>query len=196
MWYYHPVTNELIEGEEIIIRLGLEILLTSRFEVDVEPPPDNPGFSRIWNIENHIWEYKVIDNPIFPVTVPMDIQISTAKAAKISEINTACETALVSGVLSSATGVPRRYDSELTDQVNFTQARDMAILINTAIPYRCSSPDFLVKEWIPHSVAQFNQVMIDGAAIKAQLLGKASLLKGQAEAAQTLGTIINIHWDN
>lgn len=116
------------------------------------------------------------------------------KDAQIEIINAACAAEIVAGVYSEASGVRRKYDSDIVDQLNFMQAMKMAELTGEPVSYRCWKENGSGKEWVPHTYAQFCQVLADGAVSKAALLLKCSTIKDAIEEARTVEEIKAQTW--
>lgn len=114
-------------------------------------------------------------------------------AAKVAEINQACETAITGGFISSALGSPFEYGSQLEDQLNLTGA----VLRGLDLAYPCRD-DQGVKAFLLHTIEQLNLVSADFTLFKLQLLQKANELKlqlDQALADGDLDTLESLSWD-
>ncbi|CAI8949774.1 DUF2185 domain-containing protein [Pseudomonas sp. IT-P44] len=105
-------------------------------------------------------------------------------AAKVIEINQACEAVITGGFLSSALGESFQYSSQWDDQLNLTGA----VLRGFDMPYACR--DALgVKAFRLHTVAQLRQVGDDFTLFKLQLLQHANELKQQLDQALAAGDV-------
>jgi len=120
------------------------------------------------------------------------------KFAKISEINNACSSQIVSGftstALDTATPTTYHYQSEQIDQLNLIG------LVSGGIDdaLKCSKDDGngnpTTWNYELHTIAQLIQVLNDGKAYKISLLTKAANLKAQAQAAATQDDLDAIVW--
>lgn len=114
-------------------------------------------------------------------------------AAKVVEINRACETAISGGFVSLALGGEFVYGSGLEDQLNLTGA----VLRGEDMPYPCRD-DQGVKAHRLHTIEQLKQVNADFTLFKLQLLQHADNLKqllDQALAAGDADTLVQVTWE-
>lgn len=103
-------------------------------------------------------------------------------AAKVQDINHACEAAVTAGFQSAALGAPHQYSSQLDDQLNLTGA----VLRGLDMPYACRDEQGL-KAFRLHTAEQLRQVGDDFTLYKLQLLQRANELKQQLEQALDTG---------
>lgn len=143
------------------------------------------------------------------------------KQTRIEEINNECKTEIISGLISNALGEPHRYDTDLEDQLNFSQAMAVALInretyqneykawkdkitadpectdpepVESSIPYRIWDTNGIAKSWYPHYYKTFQDVLVDGSAYKGQLLYTCSILKARVAAATTHEEVDSIVW--
>lgn len=111
-------------------------------------------------------------------------EIIARHAAKVREINEACESAITSGFWSSALGTQHRYDSLLQDQLNLTGA----VIAGEPSPYPYRDEQG-VKIFHTHTAEQLRQVSNDFTLYKFGLLQLANELKEQLDRALDLGDL-------
>lgn len=114
-------------------------------------------------------------------------------AQKTSEFNKLCETEITGGFISSALGSPHKYDSDIVDQLNFSQAYELTKITGKAEVYRVWNDDGS-KSFFPHTTAQFEQAYIDGANFKRERLTKCATLKYALTQATTIEELELIKW--
>lgn len=154
-------------------------------------------------------------------SVGYECTLDEFKQIRIEEINNECKTEIISGLMSSALGEPHRYDTDLEDQLNFSQAMAMALInqethlkeysawidkvtsdpqctdpepVEQTIPYRIWNTDGVTKGWYPHYYKTFQDILVDGAAYKGQLLYVCSVLKYQVSMCTTHEEVDAIVW--
>ncbi|SER19365.1 hypothetical protein [Pseudomonas soli] len=101
---------------------------------------------------------------------------------KRSEINAACEQAIIAGFTSSALGDSYRYDSAVEDQLNLQSW----VIRKQDTEYPCAGQDGIVR-FRPHTAAQLQRVSDDFTVFRHALLLRANELKGQLEEALAIG---------
>jgi hypothetical protein len=114
-------------------------------------------------------------------------------AAKVTEINQACEAAISGGFASLALGGEFVYGSGLEDQLNLTGA----VLRGEDLPYACRD-DQGVKAFRLHTIEQLKQVSADFTLFKLQLLQHADNLKqllDQALATGDADALVRVTWE-
>lgn len=144
--------------------------------------------------------------------------LSKAKRLKKEELNMRCSAELVGGIYSAALGDMHKYDSDIVDQLNFTQALMMSLFcwldwrekmaawvashaehepapVETPVPYRIWNADGVSKGWYGHKCMQFVQVLRDGATAKATLLFKCSQLKAVVDSLNDIDAVNLVSWD-
>jgi len=115
------------------------------------------------------------------------------QSSKISEINTLCGKAIISGFTSSALGSAHTYQSEQTDQLNLVGA----VTAGTDDYFKCGVTDAngnITWNYELHTIAQLHQVLADGKVYKLALLEKANTLKVQVANATNIADIEAIVW--
>lgn len=130
--------------------------------------------------------YDLSDRP------PSGDALAQLKAAKMAELNALCTDTIHSGFSSSALGLPHRYSSQAQDQTNLLGAERMAQLLGT-IPYVCTDGEG-VKTARLHTLAQIQQVMIDGGTRMRSLIDEFHELEAQVAAATTAAEVAAIAW--
>lgn len=124
--------------------------------------------------------------------------LEDAKVQKIQELSDACQTAIVSGFLSSALGTPRLYDSQEVDQLNLVGATTATDKGETqafdSIYYACRDPLTGKKSYELHSNAQLKQILRDGANIKLMFLQQFNTKRQRVYEATTLEQVSSIAW--
>lgn len=110
------------------------------------------------------------------------IDLQERYAAKVAQINSACERSITGDFTSAALGELHRYSSQLDDQLNLTGV----ILAGLDSVYACRDTHG-IKAFRPHSFAQLRRVGDDFTAFKLQQLQKANQLKWQLDQALSAG---------
>lgn len=130
-----------------------------------------------------------------PPAAPSPIeQAGLVHAAKVIEINGACEATIIGGFWSSALGSAHQYSSQLDDQLNLTGA----VVRGVDMPYACRDP-LGVKAFRPHTAVALRQVGDDFTLFKLQLLQKANQLKQRLDdalAAHDVAAIEAVTWED
>jgi hypothetical protein len=152
-----------------------------------------------------------------PVSYESEPPLAKAKRMKTEELNALCAADLVGGVFSAALGDMHKYDSDIVDQLNFTQALILSLFswlewrekmaawvasheehedppVETPVPYRIWNTDGVTKGWYGHKCLQFVQVLKDGATAKATSLFRCSQLKAMVAACSTVDEVNSISW--
>lgn len=113
-----------------------------------------------------------------------DQQLQEAYAAKVIEIDRACESMITAGFTSPALGELHRYSSELTDQLNLTGS----IQAGVDMPYPCYDEQGL-KAFRDHTASQLRQAGDDFTLYRLQLLQRANEIKQQLDQALVNGDV-------
>jgi len=127
------------------------------------------------------------------VDVLLALTLVELKASKTSEINSACSKAITSGFTSSALGTPHTYQSEQTDQLNLIGV----VTAGQDDYFKCGITDVngnVTWNYALHTIAQLQQVLVDGKAHKQTLLQKTNTLKTQVASAKTVAEVKAIVW--
>lgn len=113
------------------------------------------------------------------------------KVKKMEEIWTACNTEILSGFLSSATGEELLYGFDEEDQKNLT---GVLTLMN-------ANPSLTQVDWkpkgvapFPHTKEQMVQICADAFVHKQTNINKYWTLRDQVESSTVAADIINIGW--
>jgi hypothetical protein len=151
-----------------------------------------PGIAVTYPIKpsvNHIFDYTTLSWVLPPYA------LSNAKNTQSVIITNSCQAAIISGVTSSALGVPHTYPTKLVDQQNLAANVMSSILpglpVDWSTPQICANQD-AVWAYVQHSAAQIQQVGSDvKTAIEAMLL-KNHALQAQIQAAITIADVLAI----
>lgn len=112
------------------------------------------------------------------------------KAVKLGELNTACNTDILSGFTSNALGADNVYDFDTDDQINLGGMLNAitAGFVTDSVMWKASGyPQ-------AHTIDQFKLVFVHGMQHKNSKIGKYWTLKGQVLAATTQEEINAINW--
>ena len=126
----------------------------------------------------------------------LEVAFANAKAAKIAELNKACDDELLT-FKSSALGEEYTYDLATEDQINY-----MGLAMANADAFmRCYKVDTNgeivgYKQNLPHTAAQIQAAYKDGANHKIAQIKKCGELKELVEKASTISEIQAIKWDD
>lgn len=131
-------------------------------------------------------------NPSIPILSDKE-KMKSMIIEKTSEFNKLCEKEITGGFISSALGTPHKYDSDIVDQLNFSQAYDLTKITGKAEYYRVWNDDGS-KAFLPHTTAQFEQAYIDGATVKREALEKCARLKYALTQATTIEELELVKW--
>ncbi len=142
----------------------------------------------------------VIDGQLVIVPAPsltVAESLASAKSAKASELSAACATAITSGFTSSALGAAHIYPSDQNDQANLNANVVSSLLPN--LPTTWATPQLCcdsagVWTYRLHTVAQIQQVGIDGKAAVLQQLTRHEQVRALLAAAETLEEVDAIHF--
>ena len=125
-------------------------------------------------------------------------ELAGAKRNKIDDINRLCTEQIYAGFTSSALGTPHLYPAQDKDQMNLQASILASALPNTpanwTTPFWCQDVATGTWNFTPHTIAQIQQVGLDGKnAISAALIKNATL-SSQVTATQTLAGVSSINW--
>ncbi|WP_322009218.1 hypothetical protein [Paraburkholderia sp. J12] len=124
--------------------------------------------------------------PIDPAVV-----LANAKAAKISVLQDACATALVTGFVSSALGAAHTYPSKKNDQDNLQSAVVASASAQGdtwATPLWCEDQSG-AWTYTAHTTAQVAQVNVDWVAFRTAAQSKYAAAVAQVNAATTADAV-------
>jgi len=125
-------------------------------------------------------------------------ELAAAKKIKIDDIKRLCTEQIYAGFTSSALGTPHLYPAQDKDQMNLQASILASALPNTpaswTTPFWCQDVATGAWNFTPHTIAQIQQVGLDGKnAISAALIKNATL-SSQVVATQTLAGVSSINW--
>ena len=134
---------------------------------------------------------------IAPADVPAAAELlEQAKDAKLQLLQSACQSAITAGFMSSALGTPNYYGSLQTDQINL-QTMFAASQSNSppaAYFIYCSQVTTQNPPLVSHSREQMLQVMTDLNAYRTVQQQKYAALVVNIQAAKALKDVQNIAW--
>lgn len=131
-----------------------------------------------------------------------NIALTDVKGIKIKQLSDTCAQAILDGFISSALGLPFKYDAEDVDQINLLGAVT-ATAPSTQYPSGTSmmyavrpvvDGVYGAKYYTVHTHDQLKQVLIDGAAYKLTQLQHFNNLRDAVNAAATVQEIDAISW--
>jgi hypothetical protein len=123
--------------------------------------------------------------------------LAGAKAAKLAELNTACQQAILAGFASSALGAAYTYPAKATDQQNLTASVVASLLPGLAAgwttPFWCADAG---GAWAfrAHTAVQIQQVGDDGKTAILAAMQKNQTLADQVNACTTVAAVNAISW--
>jgi len=130
----------------------------------------------------------ILDEPLIQVEYDK-LMLASNIEAKVQEINTLCGNQITSGFTSTALGSTYYYQSKQLDQLNL-----IGLVTAGTDDYLKCSLDGVTFDYVLHTVAQLQQVLVDGKTYKASLLSKASTLKQQAKTATSQADLDLVVW--
>lgn len=124
---------------------------------------------------------------------PFAGDVAAAKAAKNAALNAVAAARIVAGFTSSALGAPHVYPSNETDQQNLTAQVVASMLPN--LPGNWTTLQICGDEngvWTyrPHTVAQIQQVGLDGKTRIQALLVHNAVRKAEVGALNDIGAVV------
>ena len=125
------------------------------------------------------------------------VDLAQLKAAQLSVISSACAAAIVGGFKSSALGNAYTYPSNETDQINLSGSVMSSLFPNlpanwTTLQVCCDANGNWA--YLPHTVAQIQQVGIDFKTFKLNCLTRNATLQAQVTAATTVVAVQAINF--
>lgn len=117
-------------------------------------------------------------------------KLANAQKAKCEELNKVCDSHLLS-FESSALGEVYVYDGKLEDQLNLLG------LVSAGIDsyFRCLKKGENIKQNLPHTKAQLQQVYKDGLTYKSTMIYKCGELKAQVMKAASVEEAQSVKWE-
>ena len=150
-------------------------------------------------VSDEVWEeainnnYNYVDVETKTLSFKDFRTLEEIKTSKISEINGKCKQEIISGFTSSALGSEHIYESEQTDQLNLIGV----VTAGQDDYFKCGVTDAngnVTWNYELHTIAQLQQVLVDGKTHKQGLLQKANTLKAQVTGATTIKDVEAIEW--
>ena len=135
---------------------------------------------------------------IVPAPTPTSSQLFTqAQQAQLATISSACAASIVGGFKSSALGKAYTYPSNETDQLNLSGSVMSSLFPNlpenwTTLQVCCDANGNWA--YLPHTVAQIQQVGIDFKTFKLNCLARNATLQAQVAAATTVDAVQKINF--
>ena len=135
---------------------------------------------------------------IVPAPTPTTAQLLVqAQQAQLATISSACAAAIVGGFKSSALGKAYTYPSNETDQLNLSGSVMSSLFPNlpanwTTLQVCCDANGNWA--YLPHTVAQIQQVGIDFKTFKLNCLTRNATLQAQVTAATTVVAVQAINF--
>lgn len=123
--------------------------------------------------------------------------VQRAKDAQVTMLDLQCKTTIVSGYISSATGLSYTYPNQLTDQMNLSASITRSQLPSTPtdaiFPFKAmdSGGNWAYRN---HTATQIQNVGQDAYVFTLEQLEKFTTLAGQVMAAQTVADVQAITW--
>ncbi|MBU3625745.1 hypothetical protein ICN48_05785 [Polynucleobacter sp. JS-Safj-400b-B2] len=124
-------------------------------------------------------------------------KLAQAQQAQLATISSACAAAIVGGFKSSALGKSYTYPSNETDQLNLSGSVMSSLFPN--LPANWTTLQACCDEnsnwaYLPHTVAQIQQVGIDFKTFKLNCLTRNATLQAQVAAAKTVDAVQAINF--
>jgi len=185
---YVPEVPEVLNADRTV----KAPVVPSYYDVSGLPTPNIEVSEADWQaaIDNN---YNYVDATTSTLSNKDFRTLDELKASKTNEINSACEKAITSGFPSSALGTPHTYQSEQTDQLNLIGV----VTAGQDDYFKCGVEDTsgnVTWNYEMHTIAQLQQVLVDGKVHKQALLQKAGTLKAQVTSATTVAEVEAIVW--
>jgi len=139
---------------------------------------------------------QIVINGLVVNKPPPPYDLTQTQLIKVTEINKACETAILSGFTSIALGTPHHYPSNDRDQVNLSGTIQRSLLsANIENSYLLLCADSTnIWEYRNHTTAQIQQVGADAydAVLGARV--KKATLQAKIFAAKTQDELDSLIW--
>jgi hypothetical protein len=196
------MTKLLVHGSSILAQGPFEQTGTEIIAPDgIYPLSVIPGWQIVdvtlpgdFTFAGHVWS-----NGALAVVPPSAEELDDAKASQKSVVSQACQAAIVAGFTSSALGAAHTYPAKPTDQQNLNASVVASLLpgitAGWTTPFWCADSG---GHWayVMHTVAQIQQVGVDGKAAILACLTKNQELAAQIDAATTVDAVQVIQWSN
>ncbi|KEO84744.1 DUF4376 domain-containing protein [Tumebacillus flagellatus] len=130
--------------------------------------------------------------PVSPPPPPPPPSLGDIKSARVSELNAACNAAILAGFSSSALGETHTYDFDMEAQANLT---GMLAVMNADDSMNGTVWKTTDAGPLPHNRQQFIALCRDGLNHKNDLIARYWTLKAQVELAETEEEVNAIVWE-
>jgi len=185
---YVPEVPEVLNADGTVTTPAVP----SYYDVSGLPTPNIEVSEADWQtaIDNN---YNYVDAATSTLSHKDFRTLAELKTSKTNDINSACSKAITSGFTSSALGTQHTYQSEQTDQLNLIGV----VTAGQDDYFKCGITDAngnITWNYELHTIAQLQQVLVDGKAHKQGLLQKANTLKAQVASAITVEDVEAIAW--
>ena len=215
-WKYELITTYYKYDKDTKEYTGIE---KSYSEVSdsttIEPLPTKTDYAICFNEVNNSWEY-IVDNrgktyylnhikvefelgdEITPEMTTVQYTdeelLALAKDNKITEIDNACQSAIISGFISNALGSDHFYYSTLEEQANLTSL--IALGVTNDFKAQIVNADGTLGERVKHShtLSELVQVLVHGSTHINDTIDKKDNLKTQINNAQSVTELEAIKW--
>jgi hypothetical protein len=192
--------EETMDGYKHYIRTNEAGMVVHGFSSAFEQPlegdilhAENVGRHFTLQIRNEHgqFKYKWHNDELVERTEAEMFDINAYKTARITELNTACNSTILAGFTSSALGDPRDYDFDYEAQTNLGGMLNAitAGIVTEPIYWKASGSPTL------HSLEEFKMLFADGLVHKNGLIAQYWVLKGQVLAATDKQEIDGIVWE-
>jgi len=127
----------------------------------------------------------------------LEVPLATAKEAKLQEISSACEAAIVEGFTCDALGSAHTYPAKDRDQANLTASVLDALIAEDedyTTPFWCMNSEG-VWGYAMHTAEQMKAVGRAGKKAIATAIGKKIVLEAKINACTDAASVQAISWD-
>lgn len=121
-----------------------------------------------------------------------EISLSVLIEAKCEEIGKLCRAKIIGGIVSSALGEPYLYPSDDIDQQNLAAK----VISDRDGYFKCTKVSTGIKDWYPHTVAQFKSAFRDGDTYISEMLRVSTLLQKNLREVTTYEGVKNFDKQN
>lgn len=123
-----------------------------------------------------------------------ELPLSDLILAKCAEIEKLCRDKITGGIVSSALGEPYLYPSDEIDQQNLAAK----VISARAGVFKCTKISDGIKDWYPHTAAQFKAAFQDGDSFITDMLKNSTILQTNLRKVTTYEGVknfdINVGW--
>jgi phenylacetate-coenzyme A ligase PaaK-like adenylate-forming protein len=132
-----------------------------------------------------------------PVAIPVAETLASAQHSQLAMLAVACQDSIYAGFISAATGVPLTYPAKDRDQSNLAASVLASLMPNLSAvwttPFWCMDANGVWTN-LPHTVAQIQQVGLDGKAAIIAAINKNAALSAQVMQATDIAMVKLIVW--